>query len=419
VFTSIRKFLQFQLTVNFVALVVSFIGALVGGRMPLNVLQLLWVNLIMDTLGALALATETPSPKLLDDKPHGRSEPLINGKMFKHIVAQGFYQMFWMFLFLYGLPVFMSRYAYTDRCTMYSWDNGNYCVATVGQQQLGMSQADAAAACDVAVKCGYPCGSSSTCPVASLQNGNGNVQAALCGNDGSSSCAAFDNYSRLTSQLNRNLVTQHDKDFLKVASLLFNTFIMAQICNLINSRRINDEYNVFEDLHKSPLFLMILGIIITAQVLIINFLGPIFKVQPLAWDEWLVCIAIGIGAMIWSQIVRFVSRNTSCCDGGCGGGFIAQRLARMNQVKSKHLKASDLYSSKDGLEMSVQEAVMTARAGTKAAEEKEKAAEEKKETKKRWRFGKAGSKEERTFSGRSDSAGSLGDNLRDCVPRVV
>jgi magnesium-transporting ATPase (P-type) len=65
VFTSIRKFLQFQLTVNFVALVVSFVGALVGGRMPLNVLQLLWVNLIMDTLGALALATETPSRKLL------------------------------------------------------------------------------------------------------------------------------------------------------------------------------------------------------------------------------------------------------------------------------------------------------------------------------------------------------------------
>jgi magnesium-transporting ATPase (P-type) len=68
VFASIRKFLQFQLTVNFVALVVSFVGALVGGRMPLNVLQLLWVNLIMDTLGALALATENPSRKLLDAK---------------------------------------------------------------------------------------------------------------------------------------------------------------------------------------------------------------------------------------------------------------------------------------------------------------------------------------------------------------
>jgi Ca2+-transporting ATPase len=67
VFNSIRKFLQFQLTVNFVALVVAFVGALTG-RIPLNVLQLLWVNLIMDTMGALALATEDPNPSLLDEK---------------------------------------------------------------------------------------------------------------------------------------------------------------------------------------------------------------------------------------------------------------------------------------------------------------------------------------------------------------
>jgi Ca2+-transporting ATPase len=68
VFNSIRKFLQFQLTVNFVALVVAFVGAIIGGRIPLNVLQLLWVNLIMDTMGALALATEDPNPDLLNDK---------------------------------------------------------------------------------------------------------------------------------------------------------------------------------------------------------------------------------------------------------------------------------------------------------------------------------------------------------------
>jgi Ca2+-transporting ATPase len=71
VFNSIRKFLQFQLTVNFVALVVAFVGAIIGGRIPLNVLQLLWVNLIMDTMGALALATEDPNPDLLNDKVGG------------------------------------------------------------------------------------------------------------------------------------------------------------------------------------------------------------------------------------------------------------------------------------------------------------------------------------------------------------
>jgi hypothetical protein len=154
VFNSIRKFLQFQLTVNFVALVVAFVGALVGGRIPLNVLQLLWVNLIMDTMGALALATEEPNPALLDDQvgapgwgwlargplgrrargqrgvhaagptqawsarpltrrssaphpppypapqPYGREEPLITGKMWKHILVQGLYQLFWLFFFM-------------------------------------------------------------------------------------------------------------------------------------------------------------------------------------------------------------------------------------------------------------------------------------------------------------------------------
>ncbi len=58
VFGNIRKFLQFQLTVNLVALVLAFIAAITSGETPLNVLQLLWVNLIMDALGALG---EIPS----------------------------------------------------------------------------------------------------------------------------------------------------------------------------------------------------------------------------------------------------------------------------------------------------------------------------------------------------------------------
>ena len=56
VFSNIRKFLMFQLTVNFVALVVAVVAAVGDGQTPLNVLQLLWVNLIMDSLGALGAA---------------------------------------------------------------------------------------------------------------------------------------------------------------------------------------------------------------------------------------------------------------------------------------------------------------------------------------------------------------------------
>jgi Ca2+ transporting ATPase len=61
IFDCIRKFLQFQLTVNFVALVMAFVGGAVLRESPLNAIQMLWVNLIMDTLASLALATEPPS----------------------------------------------------------------------------------------------------------------------------------------------------------------------------------------------------------------------------------------------------------------------------------------------------------------------------------------------------------------------
>jgi magnesium-transporting ATPase (P-type) len=74
VFDSIRKFVQFQLTVNVVAVFVSFFGAVTQGESPLRPVQMLWVNLIMDTLAALALATEPPTPELLKRKPYGRYE---------------------------------------------------------------------------------------------------------------------------------------------------------------------------------------------------------------------------------------------------------------------------------------------------------------------------------------------------------
>jgi len=68
VYDSISKFLTFQLTVNVVAVMVSCIGAITSGESPFSAIQLLWVNLIMDTFAALALATELPTEALLDRK---------------------------------------------------------------------------------------------------------------------------------------------------------------------------------------------------------------------------------------------------------------------------------------------------------------------------------------------------------------
>ncbi|KAF9675091.1 hypothetical protein SADUNF_Sadunf10G0195300 [Salix dunnii] len=81
VYANIQKFIQFQLTVNVGALVINVVAAL------------LWVNLIMDTLGALALATEPPTDHLMHRTPVGRREPLITNIMWRNLLLQALYQV--------------------------------------------------------------------------------------------------------------------------------------------------------------------------------------------------------------------------------------------------------------------------------------------------------------------------------------
>eukprot|EP00596_Hydrurales_sp_CCMP1899_P000185 CAMPEP_0119037592 /NCGR_PEP_ID=MMETSP1177-20130426/6038_1 /TAXON_ID=2985 /ORGANISM="Ochromonas sp, Strain CCMP1899" /LENGTH=1002 /DNA_ID=CAMNT_0006999077 /DNA_START=43 /DNA_END=3048 /DNA_ORIENTATION=- len=93
VFDNIRKFLQFQLTVNAVALTLTFVTALTGKEPPLNAVMMLWVNLIMDTMGALALGTEPPSSELLSRKPYKRNASLISNIMVRNILVQFLFQL--------------------------------------------------------------------------------------------------------------------------------------------------------------------------------------------------------------------------------------------------------------------------------------------------------------------------------------
>lgn len=216
VFANVRKFLQFQLTINGVALVVAFVGAIVGGHEPLTVMQLLWVNLIMDTLAALALATESPNPAVLTKQPYGRTERIITRYMWKHMIVQAAYQMDWLFFFLYGWHAVLERYR---------------------------------------------------------PGPGGDIRQSL--------------------------------------SLLFNTFIFCQIFNEINSRRIEDEYDIFRGLFSNVIFMGVLALTILLQVLIVQYLGSIFKVNRLHWDEWLITIAIGFGSIPLSLLTRLISRKLS------------------------------------------------------------------------------------------------------------
>lgn len=101
VFDNIRKFVQFQLTVNLVALAISLIGAFSQYTNPLKAVQLLWVNLIMDTMAALALGTEIPTKELLRRRPYQRDAPLISNVMWRNIFGQSALQL--VVLMVWGL----------------------------------------------------------------------------------------------------------------------------------------------------------------------------------------------------------------------------------------------------------------------------------------------------------------------------
>lgn len=110
VYNNIQKFIQFQLTVNVAALVINFIAAVSAGEVPLTAVQLLWVNLIMDTLGALALATERPTNELLKRKPVGRTEPLITNVMWRNLLVQSLYQIAVLLILQFkGMSIFNVR----------------------------------------------------------------------------------------------------------------------------------------------------------------------------------------------------------------------------------------------------------------------------------------------------------------------
>lgn len=102
VYDNVRGFLQFQLTVNFSAMIIAFVGSCALHNSPLKTIQLLWVNLIMDSLGALALATRGPSDALLNRPPYGESDGLISNVLLRNIVGHTCYQLICLFLLLFG-----------------------------------------------------------------------------------------------------------------------------------------------------------------------------------------------------------------------------------------------------------------------------------------------------------------------------
>ncbi|MDD4715518.1 MAG: calcium-translocating P-type ATPase, PMCA-type [Oscillospiraceae bacterium] len=111
IFKSIRKFIVFQLTINVCAVGISIIGPFIGVASPITVVQMLWVNMVMDTLAGLAFAGEAPLKEYMQEPPKRRDEPIINKYMYNQILVAGLYITALCILFL-KLPAIQEMYDY-------------------------------------------------------------------------------------------------------------------------------------------------------------------------------------------------------------------------------------------------------------------------------------------------------------------
>lgn len=111
IFKSIRKFIIFQLTVNICAVSLSIIGPFIGVETPVTVIQMLWINMVMDTLAGLAFSFEPPLLEYMDEKPKKKDEQIINKYMINEILFTGAYSSILCVLFL-KLPIIKELYRF-------------------------------------------------------------------------------------------------------------------------------------------------------------------------------------------------------------------------------------------------------------------------------------------------------------------
>jgi len=251
IYDSIRKFLQLQLKVNLVAAVCILVGAAVLRQAVLSVVQLLWINLIMDTLAALALATEAPSESLLQRKPYGKSDNMISKTMIKHIIGQAIYQIAVVIILVFAADYFIPEYLTPN----------------------------------------------DSLPASAIYSSNGNGQQYM--RSGRFYYVTVDSNNDYKDLFDQYGPSRH-------FTMVFNTFVTMIIFNFFSCRRLYDEVNIFQGVGKNKMFIGIVGIVSALQIIWGNFGGIVFTVSLHGMDvrQWLIAVAFGFGTLIVNFLLK-------------------------------------------------------------------------------------------------------------------
>ena len=281
IYDNIRKFLQFQLSVNFCACILVFLCACIGNETPLTPIQMLWVNLIMDSLGSLALATEPPYEELLKRKPTKRNEFIINGKMCKHIALQSIAQIVLLICLYLLAPKFIKENNLVRRAE-------NYIIESCYEQYPGKS------------------------PEYIINGMESKWKNDIKLKNNINYCGDYVNKLTLSQAYNQYINSNSGTTHMVI---IFNIFVFYTLFNQINCRVIDDSFNIFKRMQRSLFFPIITIFEMGLQILII-FLGssPFHIVDKgLTGNQWGICIGFSAITFVVSIIGKCIPIDT-CLD---------------------------------------------------------------------------------------------------------
>ena len=281
IYDNIRKFLQFQLTVNFCACLLVFICACIGNETPLTTIQMLWINLIMDSLGSLALATEPPYEELLNRSPTKKDESIINGKMWKHIIIQSLFQLILLlFLYLYA-PYFIKEEDYVRLVE-------NEIIAHCYNKIPGDAPKEN-------IIFGISPKWSKKVKLKKIYN-----SMLMCGFYG----------EKLDLSLAYNEFNHRNSNSAHM-TIVFNVFVLYTLFNQINCRVIDDSFHIFIRIKNNNLFPIITLGELALQIIIVETGASVFKCteRGLTFLQWLICIGFSLLTFVLSFLIKLMPIN--------------------------------------------------------------------------------------------------------------
>ena len=297
IFDNIRKFLQFQLSVNFSAVLLVFISSCIGSESPITAIQMLWINLIMDSLGSLALSTEDPSNELLYREPHSKREYIINNTMWKMIAVQSLVQFsLVLYLYLYG-----SSFIVEDNLERLNM---------IRQLENCFGDFPAEVSEFKHHKVYYYIMDGKKSSWDAMKHIRRNLDPKVC--------FFFDRTRFEKDQINNlyeayKWYTSNYGNTVHM-TMIFNTFVFYSLFNQINSRIINNNLNILHRIMDNWMFIAVTSAEMLIQFLIVQYGGLIFKCnkEGLTVSQWEWCILLAATTFLVNFCLKFIRLEAIC-----------------------------------------------------------------------------------------------------------